>query len=180
MRSTPHGPPPHPRTSSVRQDAITYPYAYAAPGRQAPSAGYEHDDNTTAEAGPTRRCVPGRGNRAMPASNTGPYPSDVNRTLSYPEPAPARTAAPAVAIMQPSSPFEQDHTPVVYTVQNTTTDTHRHETEYGGVLTIRTTTVTRTITERLVASDEDDDSSENGEVYLDDARNEASVPSLHR
>ncbi|CBZ31426.1 hypothetical protein LDBPK_040880 [Leishmania donovani] len=171
MRSTPHGPLLHPRTSSVRQDAITYPYAYAAPGGQTPSAGCEHDDNTAAEAGPARRCVPVRGNRATPASNTNPYPSDVSCSLSYPEP------APAVATTQPSSTF-QDQKPVVYTVQNTTTDTHTHETEYGGVLTIRTTTVTRTITERLVASDEDDDSSENGEVHLEDARSEASLPSL--
>ncbi|AYU75868.1 hypothetical protein conserved [Leishmania donovani] len=172
MRSTPHGPLLHPRTSSVRQDAITYPYAYAAPGGQTPSAGCEHDDNTAAEAGPARRCVPVRGNRATPASNTNPYPSDVSCSLSYPEP------APAVATTQPSSTFQQDQKPVVYTVQNTTTDTHTHETEYGGVLTIRTTTVTRTITERLVASDEDDDSSENGEVHLEDARSEASLPSL--
>ncbi|KPI84580.1 hypothetical protein ABL78_6370 [Leptomonas seymouri] len=46
----------------------------------------------------------------------------------------------------------------VCTLQNTYTDTQMHQTGYGNVLTIRTTTVTRTITERLVRSDEDESS----------------------
>ncbi|KAH9601722.1 Tetratricopeptide repeat [Trypanosoma melophagium] len=44
---------------------------------------------------------------------------------------------------------------VVSTVQDTMTDTQMQDTEYGGVLTIRTTTVTRTITEQEVGSDEE-------------------------
>jgi hypothetical protein len=64
-------------------------------------------------------------------------------------------------------PMSNDFSSVVYTVQDTFTDTQAHETDYGGMLTIRTTTVTRTITERLVRSDEDEDSSDDdGEVHL--------------
>lgn len=54
---------------------------------------------------------------------------------------------------------------VVYSVQDTSTQTKTQETEFGGVLTITTTTVTRTITERIVASDEEDsdDDEEDGD-----------------
>ncbi|RNF09653.1 uncharacterized protein Tco025E_06948 [Trypanosoma conorhini] len=45
---------------------------------------------------------------------------------------------------------------VVNTAQETQTDTHLQHTAYGGVLTVRTTTVTRTTTEREVGSDEED------------------------
>ncbi|PWV04549.1 hypothetical protein C3747_148g97 [Trypanosoma cruzi] len=45
---------------------------------------------------------------------------------------------------------------VVGTTQDTQTDTHVQQTAYGGVLTIRTTTITRTTTEQEVDSDEED------------------------
>ncbi|ORC85395.1 uncharacterized protein TM35_000351390 [Trypanosoma theileri] len=53
---------------------------------------------------------------------------------------------------------------VVSTVQDTLTDTQMQDTEYGGVLTIRTTTVTRTITEQEVGSDEESSFDEEEEV----------------
>ncbi|KEG10845.1 hypothetical protein DQ04_03231050 [Trypanosoma grayi] len=54
---------------------------------------------------------------------------------------------------------------IVDTAQDTQTDTHVQDTAYGGVLTVRTTTVTRTITERIVGSDEDDSVVEEYEDY---------------
>ncbi|GET85695.1 hypothetical protein, conserved [Leishmania tarentolae] len=58
---------------------------------------------------------------------------------------------------------------VVGTTQDTQTDTDVHHTEYGDVLTVRTTTVTKTITEDLVDSgdDTDEESSEEEEQPCD-------------
>nr|VDZ41838.1 hypothetical_protein_conserved [Leishmania donovani] len=52
---------------------------------------------------------------------------------------------------------------VVGTTQDTQTDTDVHHTEYGDVLTVRTTTVTKTITEGLVDSAGDDTDEEPSE-----------------
>ncbi|CAC22633.1 conserved hypothetical protein [Leishmania major strain Friedlin] len=52
---------------------------------------------------------------------------------------------------------------VVGTTQDTQTDTDVHHTEYGDVLTVRTTTVTKTITEDLVDSAGDDTDEEPSE-----------------
>ncbi|CAD2220255.1 hypothetical protein AGDE_14833 [Angomonas deanei] len=49
---------------------------------------------------------------------------------------------------------------VVYTVQSTDVKHVTQDTQYGGLLKVITTTVTRTITERVVASDEDDSDDE--------------------
>lgn len=46
---------------------------------------------------------------------------------------------------------------VIGTTQDTETDTHVQPTEFGDVLTVRTTTVTKTITEDLDTDDEDED-----------------------
>lgn len=152
MRATPHYPPAQPATSA-RADM------------------------------PSGRYVPGRANPRVPPASSAPYDAyddqpgyhyagssgsagngsvSAHRSPSYP-------AAPSQH--QPQPPLlqrdEADSRSTVYTVQNTTTDTHANETEYGGVLTIRTTTVTRTITEQLVASDEDTDSSDEGAVHLE-------------
>ncbi|CAJ1015220.1 hypothetical protein Q4I32_000138 [Leishmania shawi] len=177
MRSRPRYSPLHQPVSSVRQDTTnTYPHAYAVPSRQTSSADDGHD-NTVAAAAPARPSVSGYGKPRMHASKHATYSSDVNHCLSHPMPELAPTAAPAMAMTQPPSHPQQKSKSVVYTVQNSTTATRAHETEYGGVLTICTTTVTRTITERLVASDEDDDNSENGEVRLEEEHNEVSLPS---
>ncbi|KAG5486620.1 hypothetical protein CUR178_07987 [Leishmania enriettii] len=166
MRATSRYPPAHqPTPSSYRDMLKTHSYACTAPGRQAPSADYGHDA--------TRRSVPGRGEVQMSARDGITHSSSsVNSTLACRAHTYAPTAAPAVSVPQPSSPPPSEHKSVVYTLQNTTTDTLTHETVYGGVLTIRTTTVTRTITERLVASDEDDDSSEDGQVRVKEEHDE--------
>ncbi|KAG5487522.1 hypothetical protein LSCM1_07479 [Leishmania martiniquensis] len=145
-----------PAPTARRDVRSTLSGVYPASGRQVPSVGYEHDA--------TRRYVSRPGNGKMPPSDAiaRSNSNSVNSSLTCP----AHIHAPAVSMTQPSPPPADEHSSVVYTVQNTTTDTLAHETEYGGVLTIRTTTVTRTITERLVASDEDDNSSEDGEVCL--------------
>ncbi|KAG5507925.1 hypothetical protein JIQ42_07219 [Leishmania sp. Namibia] len=167
MRATPRYPPAHqPTPTAYRDMRKTHSYACTAPGRQAPSADYGHDA--------TRRSVPGRGKGQMSARDgtTRSSSSNVKSTLACRAHTYAPTAASAVSMPQPSSPPPPEHKSVVYTLQNTTTDTLTHETAYGGVLTIRTTTVTRTITERLVASDEDDDSSEDGQVRVKEEHDE--------
>ncbi|GET85694.1 hypothetical protein LtaPh_0408500 [Leishmania tarentolae] len=180
MPSTPHDPCLLQRASRARQDAKRYHHASVTPSPQASSASYEHHGGgAAAVAGPAGRRVSGRGSPTMQTNKVAPYLSDVSHGLPRSGPALAQTAESAVALTQPSSSLPQAQRSVVYTVQNSTTDTHTHETEYGGVLTICTTTVTRTITERLVASDEDS-SSEDSEVHLDDARKEAFPPSFSR
>ncbi|KPI84579.1 hypothetical protein ABL78_6369 [Leptomonas seymouri] len=57
---------------------------------------------------------------------------------------------------------------VIGTTQDTQTDTDVQHTEFGDVLTVRTTTVTKTITEDLARSDEDEQEEEGPEDYEDD------------
>ncbi|KAK7198504.1 hypothetical protein NESM_000811600 [Novymonas esmeraldas] len=155
MRATPHYPPAR---HAVATSAAPQ-HAYPAPRRHAPPA---HATSNTSSSTPHRTS----------------YHHGVNRSLSYPDPAPPSPPSPP-PLQQQQQQQHREPKSVVYTVQDSHTDTRAHETEYGGVLTIRTTTVTRTITEQLVASDEDDDddsSSNGGEVRVERQITEAQRP----
>lgn len=147
MRATPHYPPPQPNTSA-RTDYNTYPSA-------------SRNDGYAAEAYPTEQ------QQQQQVSHRGRTPQSssqmVRRASQQQQPTQQQQQQQRLSTAH-APPMNDDYSSVVYTVQDTHTDTHAHETEYGGVLTIRTTTVTRTITERLVRSDEDEDSSEEDEM----------------
>ena len=170
MRPTPHYPPAQSSTSA-RKDLYN---AYGGGNGDAPQNGAEYAEyyNNSGKRGATSSDR--SSNRPRPSLGSAQQQQRSNRS--------PQCSAPAVQQQQQQQQLYQqqqqnanqipsmddDYNSVVYTVQDTHTDTQAHETDYGGVLTIRTTTVTRTITERLVRSDEDEDSSDDdGKVHME-------------
>lgn len=154
MRATPHYPPPQPNTSA-RMDYDSHNNSYA------PSHSSYRDESYPAE-GVYAAEQQQQSRQRMRAPQTV-------RRVPQQQQQQQRQQPPQEQLQQRrlsadhAPPMNDDFKSVVYTVQDTYTDTQAHETDCGGVLTIRTTTVTRTITERLVRSDEDEDSSDEEE-----------------
>ncbi|CBZ23321.1 conserved hypothetical protein [Leishmania mexicana MHOM/GT/2001/U1103] len=104
---------------------------------------------------------------SVPAQERGPHSADPRHPAGAPGARQERKPpynATALVRYAPNEHAERGDTfttmvpnaTVVGTTQDTQTDTGVHHTEYGDVLTVRTTTVTKTITEDLVDSAEDD------------------------
>ncbi|KPA75577.1 hypothetical protein ABB37_08459 [Leptomonas pyrrhocoris] len=177
MRATPHYPPAQPNTSA-RTD---YYNAYACDGAsQDDAVAYADDDYNRNAVDPTSRRHHSSVNAAprvshssqtsLPAPLPPPQQQQIRPSQQSPYYSPPQQQQQQQQRQRQSpraTPHQAQHmdddgavNSAVYTMQDTYTDTQTHETDYGGVLTIRTTTVTRTIAERLVRSDEDDSSSE--------------------
>jgi hypothetical protein len=171
MRTTPHYTPAQPNTSA-RTDYYNYNgnTNYAASPDNVARTDYYDDDNNATRASDRSGSHQRRPRLSLSsaqrlnsgARHSSPMPQQQQQQQRLYQQQAARSTA-----VDQVQPMSNDFSSVVYTVQDTFTDTQAHETDYGGMLTIRTTTVTRTITERLVRSDEDEDSSDDdGEVHL--------------